>query len=212
MHKHREADLPRTPYPVPSKGWKRSVSFSEEEDSPQEGEAKKRKTAGYKALLSTPSHLASFPSLDSGYPPASQRHGIPSVELMKAWESILDQVDWSEVMQDAGGRGKPNIYRDVFQTIVQSHVEEQLEQEECREDEHSKRDEKDSDTESRNDSNEDSARNGFHHFEDNIFVESDKSGFGSEDYADEENDDEEDSDDENQDGDDYEVVDDGDSI
>jgi hypothetical protein len=213
--KHREADLPRTPYPMPSKGWKRSVSFSEEEDSPQEGEAKKRKTAGYKALLSTPSHLASFPSLDSGYPSASQRHGIPSVELMKAWESILDQVDWSEVMQDAGGRGKPNIYRDVFQTVVQAHVEEQLKQEECREDmifEHSKRDDEDTDTESGNDSSEDGAGDGFQHFEDNTFVESDESEFGSEDYADDENDDEEDSDDEDQDDDDYEVIDDGVSI
>ena len=82
--KYREADLPRTPYPMPSKRWKRSVSFSEEEDFPQDGEAKKRKTAGYKALLSTPSHLASFPSLDSEYPSVSQRHGIPSMKLMKA--------------------------------------------------------------------------------------------------------------------------------
>jgi len=46
MTKHRKADLPRTPYPMPSKGCKRSVSVSEQDDSPQEGEAKKRKIAG----------------------------------------------------------------------------------------------------------------------------------------------------------------------
>ncbi len=213
--KHREANLSRTLYPMPSKGWKRSVSFSEEENSSQKGEAKKRKTAEYKALLSTPSHLASFSSLDSEYPSASQRHGIPSMKLMKAWESILDQVDWSEVMQDAEGREKLNIYRDVFQTIVQAHVEEQLKQEECREDmifEHSKRDDEDTDTESGNDSSENGAEDGFQHFEDNTFVKSDESEFGSEDYADDENDDEEDSDDENQNDDDYEVIDDEVSI
>ena len=213
--KHRETDLSRTPYLMPSKGWKRSVSFSEEENSSQEGEAKKRKTAGYKALLSTSSHLASFSSLDPEYPSASQRHGIPSMKLMKAWESILDQVDWFEVMQDAEGREKLNIYRDVFQTIVQAHVEEQLKQEECREDmifEHSKRDDEDTDTESGNDSSENGVGDGFQHFEDNTFVKSDESEFGSEDYADDENDDEEDSDDENQNDDNYEVIDDEVSI
>jgi len=213
--KHREANLSRTLYPMPSKGWKRSVSFSEEENSSQEEEAKKRKTAGYKALLSTPSHLASFSSLDSEYSSVSQRHGIPSMKLMKAWEFILDQVDWSEVMQDAEEREKLNIYRDVFQTIVQVHVEEQLKQEECREDmifEHSKRDDENIDTESGNDSSENGAGDGFQHFEDNTFVKSDESEFGSEDYADDENDDEEDSDDENQNDDDYEVIDDEVSI
>ena len=114
-------------------------------------------------------------------------------------------------MQDAGGRGKLNIYRDVFQTIVQAHVEEQLKQEECREDmifEHSKRDDEDTDIESGNDSSEDGAGDGFQHFEDNTFVKSDESESGSENYADDENDDEKDSDDEDQDDDDYEMIDD----
>jgi len=61
MSKHREADLPRTPYPLPSKGGKRSVSFSEQDDSPQGGEAKKRKITGEGGTLSTPPYRPAFP-------------------------------------------------------------------------------------------------------------------------------------------------------
>lgn len=107
---------------MPSKRCKRSFSFSEEDDCPQEGEAKKRKIATYKEILSTPPYLASFPSIDSGYPLISQYDDISPVELMKAWESILDQVDCSEVVENAGGREKPDLYRDVFKTIVESHI------------------------------------------------------------------------------------------
>lgn len=103
----RAGDLPRTPYPMPSKGCKRSVSFNEQDDSPQEGEAKKLKITGEKGILSMPPDLASFPAFESRYPPANQHRVIPPVELMKAWELILDQVDWSEVVQEAGGRETP---------------------------------------------------------------------------------------------------------
>ena len=61
-----------------------------------------------------PPDLASFPSLESRYPPANQYRVIPPVELMKAWEMILDQVDWSEVVQEVGGRENPDTYRDIF--------------------------------------------------------------------------------------------------
>ncbi len=164
LTKHREAGLPRTPYPLPSKGGKRSVSFSEQDDSPREGEAKKRKIAGEGGILSTPPYLANFPSLESWYPPASQYRVIPPVELMKAWESILDQIDWSKVMQEAGGREKPDTYRNVFKTIVHSHIEELLKQEEYGKDmkiELGKRDDEDTDTESGNDSSEDGGGDGF---------------------------------------------------
>jgi len=198
MTKHREADLPRTPYPMPSKGGKRSVSFSELDDSPQEGEAKKRKIAGEGGTLSTPPYLASFPSsLESGCPPSRYRV-IPPVELKRAWESVLDQVDWSEVVQEAEGRENPDIYRDVFRKIVESHIEELLKQEESGKDmkiELGKRDE-DTDTESGNDSSEDGGGDGFRDFEDNTFLESEECGYGSEDYTEDETDDEEDSEDE----------------
>ena len=208
--KHREADLPRTPYPLPSKGGRRSVSFSEQDDSSQEGEAKKRKIAGEGGTLSTPPCLASFPSsLESGCPPSRYRV-IPPVELKKAWESILDQVDWSEVVQEAEGRENPDIYRDVFRKIVESHIAKLLKQGEYGKDmeiELGKQDE-DTDTESGNDSSEEGGGDGFRYFENNTFLESDESGCGSEDYTDGETDDEEDSDDEDQDDDDCEVNDD----
>ena len=191
--KHREADLPRTPYPMPNKRSERSVSSSEQDDSPQEGEAKKRKIAGEGEIRSTPPHLANFPSLDSGYSLVNQYGGIPLVELMKAWESILDQVDWSEVVQDAGGREKPHVYRDVFKMIVESHIGGLLKQNERSKDiniEFGKRDDEDTDT--------DSGEDAFRQFEDNKFLESDESGYGSENYTDDETDDDEDSDDENQ--------------
>jgi hypothetical protein len=90
LTKNREASLSRTPYPLPIKGGKRFVSFSEQDDSSREGETKKRKIVGEKEILSTPSYLANFPSLESWYSPASQYRAIPSIELMKAWESTLD--------------------------------------------------------------------------------------------------------------------------
>ena len=182
---------------------KRSISSSEQDDSAQEGEAKKRKIAGDGGVLSTPSYLASFSSFNSKYSPASR--AIPPVELMKAWESILDQVDWPEVMQEAGGREKP--YREIFTTIVHSHIEELLNQEEHGKDtniELGKRDE-DNDTESGDNSSEEGCGGGFRHFEDKTFLESDGSGYGSEDYTDDET---EDSDDVDQEDDDCEVIDD----
>ena len=67
----RAGDLPRTPYPMPSRGYKRSVSFNEQDNSPQEGEAKKLKIVREKGILSMPPDLASFPALESRYPPAN---------------------------------------------------------------------------------------------------------------------------------------------
>jgi hypothetical protein len=209
LTKNREAGLPRTPYPLPIKGGKRSVSFSEQDDSPREGEAKKRKIAGEEGILSTQPYLASFPSLESRYPPASQYSVIPPVALMKVWESTLDQIDWSKVVQEAGGIEKPDTYRNVFKTIVHSHIEELLKQEEygkAMKIELGKLDDEDADTESGNDTSEEGGGDDFRHLEDNTFLESDESGFGSEDYTDDEADDEEDSDDEDQEDDDCEVI------
>ena len=204
--KSHEGELPRNPYPMPSNGRKRSISSSEDDDCTWEGKSKKRKIAGDGGTLRRPPRLASFPSFDSKYPPANQYRIISPVELMKVWESILDQVDWSEVLQEAGGREKPQIYRDVFKTIVHSHIEEQK-QEQYRKDmtfELSKRGDEDTDTENGNDSSEDGG--GFRHFDDNAFLESDESGYGSEDYTDDETE-TEGSDDVDQEDDDCEAID-----
>lgn len=52
------------------------------------------------------------------------------MELVKAWESILDQVDWSEVVQGAGGRENPHVYQDAFKIVVNSHIGGLLKQKE----------------------------------------------------------------------------------
>ena len=179
---------------------KRSLSFSRQGDCPQGGRAKKCKIAEG-GVPSAPADLVSFPSLDSGSPSASIHRVIPPVELMRAWESILDQIDWTEVVEKAEGSEEPKIYRDVFKAIVRSYVKGLLEQEEYRKDtkiESKKRDSEESDTESENDSNKDGGGDGFQHLEDDDLSESDESGCGSEDYIDDETDDEEDSDDEGQ--------------
>jgi len=98
MTKSRETNLSRTLYPISSKRGKRSILFSEQDDSSQKEEAKKRKIVEERGTLSTSPYLASFLlSLESRCPPSRHRV-ISSIKLKKAWESILDQVDWSEVM------------------------------------------------------------------------------------------------------------------
>ena len=118
---------------------------------------------------------------------------------MKVWELTLDQIDWSKVVQEAGGIEKPDIYRNIFKTIVHSHIEELLKQEEygkAMKIELGKLNDEDTDTESGNDTSEEGGGGDFRHLKDNTFLESDESGLGSEDYTDDETDDEEDSDDE----------------
>ena len=83
---------------------------------------------------------------------------------MKAWESILDQVDWSQVVKDAGGRENPDVYRDGFKMMMESHIGGLLKQAERGKDiniEFGKRDDKDTHTQSGGDA--------FRHFEDNTF-------------------------------------------
>ena len=210
MTQHRAENLPRTLYLMSSMCCKRSVSFNDHDDSPQEGEAKRLKITGERGILSMPPDLTSFLSLESRYLP-NQYRVIPLVELMKAWELILDQVDWSEVVQKAEGRESPDTYRDVFRTIMHSYVEELLKQEKYRKDiKIELGDDENGDTESENDSSEDGDG------EDNTLLESDESGYGSEDYIDDETDDktkdEEDSDDEDEVDDGCEVIDDWESV
>lgn len=80
---------------------------------------------------------------------------------------------------------------------MHSHIKELLKQEEYGKAikiEVGKLDNKDTETESRNDTSKEGGRDDFRYLEDNTFLESDKSGFGSEDYIDNETDNKEDSD------------------
>ncbi|KAL9132038.1 MAG: hypothetical protein Q9217_000166 [Psora testacea] len=140
---------------------------------------------------------------------------------MRASESILEQVDWSEVVLDAEGKKKPAIYRDFFKTIIQAHIKGLLKQEECRDihiecgkrDDEVNHETQDIGTESGDDSSDSVAEEASQYFEDETFVESDEEGeCASEDYADDANEDEEDEDDEDQEDDDVEVNDDAVSV
>lgn len=196
--KHREADLPRTPYPIPSNRSERFVSSSEQDDSPKEEKAKKQKIAGEGEIWSTPPYLANFLSLDFGYFLVNQYGGITLIELMKGWESILDQVDWSKVVQDGGRREKPYVYRDVLKMIVESHIRGLLKQKERGKDiniDFGKLDDEDTDT--------DGGEDTFRQFEDNKILGSNECGYGSKDYTDYETDDDKDNVDEDQMGDKY---------
>ena len=206
---HCERKLPRTPYPI--------VDGCTQYVSEQDGYAwaenpKKPRIAEDEGTLPRP--LAISPSFDSRYLPTIQGHTIPPMELTKAWESILNQVDWSKMVQEVGGRETPGVYRNVFRTIVYSHIEGLLKQEEYGKDikiEVRKRDDVNIDIESWNDSSEDSGGDASQNFEDHAFLESDESGCGSEDYMDDGTDHEEDSDDvsddeEDSDDGDYEVI------
>jgi len=59
----------------------------------------------------------------------SMRYNISPTELVTASKSIINQVDWSEVVLDVVGRERPALYRDAFEKILRLHVEELLTQE-----------------------------------------------------------------------------------
>ena len=145
-----------------------------------------------------PLDLASFPVFESRYPPANQYRVIPLIELIKIQELIFNQIDWSEVIQEAGGRENPDTYRDIFKTIIYSHIKKLLKQKEYGKDikiEFNKRGNKDTDTESKNNNNKEGGGDSFRYFKDNTFLESDKGKYGSEDYINNETNYKEDSDD-----------------
>ncbi len=56
------------------------------------------------------------------------RYKISPTELVTASKSILNQVNWSEVVLDVVGRERPALYRDAFEKILRLHVEELLTQ------------------------------------------------------------------------------------
>lgn len=84
MTKHRKTNLLRTFYFMSSKKCKRFVSYSEQDDSSQKEEIKKRKIVKDKEILSMSSYLTNFSSLDSKYSLINQYDDISSMKLMNA--------------------------------------------------------------------------------------------------------------------------------
>ena len=85
-------------------------------------------------------------------------------------------------MQKVEGRENANIYRDVFRKIIKSYIEKLLKQKESGKDIKIELKDKDTNTESKNNNNKDGNEDDFRDFEDNTFLESEKSKYRSEDY------------------------------
>ena len=78
---------------------------------------KKSKIGRDNEIMNMSPRLISFPSLNSGHSP-TLRCKISSGELMKALESILGQINWSEVVLDVTGKEGPVTFRSAFQKIL----------------------------------------------------------------------------------------------
>ena len=179
-NKNLEADLPRTPFPVPMHKLKRSASFSGQDYALEEGEVKRRKTVGEEGIVITTPCLMSSTSLGSRHFSASMRC-ISSVELTKAWESIFIRVDWSEVVLDVVGNETSAFYQEAFEKTLQARIKELLKQGGCKGGmciDCCEKDEEDSqDTEntgSEDDRSDDDSVNGSEHLDGNNFVESEE--------------------------------------
>ncbi len=184
--KRLEADRPPTPYPISMERLKRSVSFNGQSDVLKEIMVIKRKIIGDKGIVTMSHHLISFPSLGSGHSSVRLSLDISSTELMRASESILNQVHWSEVVLDVIGKERPAIFRDAFKKILQVRIEELLKQEDKQETENMK----EPDIESADDI-VDWAGNGLADFEEKIFMQRDEENeHGSEGYEDDEDEEE----------------------
>ncbi len=113
--KYPRTDLPRTPYPMSRNDWECSMPLNRLDDAQEEGEIRKRKIIRKVEVVSMSSPLESCPSLGTGNPPINLRLDISPTELMRALESMLNQVDWSEVVLDVAGKERSTTYRNAFE-------------------------------------------------------------------------------------------------
>ena len=98
------------------------------DDAQEEGEIRKRKIIRKAEVASMSSPLKSCPSLVTGNSPTSLRLDISPTELTRALKSMLNQVNWSEVVLDIAGKERSTADRNAFEKIVKAQVEEMLEQ------------------------------------------------------------------------------------
>lgn len=122
-----DLERPRTPYPFDAKLW-RSVNRPTFDvlDKPAEPDTKRRKLQ-HEAHIVAPS-MDSGLSLDTEQHRTNLRYNISPTELIAASKSIIEQVNWSEVVLDVVGRERPVFYRNAFEKILRLHVKELLSQ------------------------------------------------------------------------------------
>jgi hypothetical protein len=116
----KDIERPRTPYPFDNNQWM-SVNPL---DKPDGLGAKRRRLPNGEYVtfasinIDPPSHVE--------HNPTTMRYKISPTELLTASKSIMDQVNWSEVVLDVVGRERPAFYRDAFEKILRLHIEELL--------------------------------------------------------------------------------------
>lgn len=122
----KDTERPRTPYPFDSNQWISVNPFASPDvlDKPDGVGAKRRRLPNGEYVtfasinIDPPSHLE--------HNLKTTRYKISPTELLTASKSIIGQVNWSEVVLDVVGRGRPAFYRDAFEKILRLHIEELL--------------------------------------------------------------------------------------
>ena len=117
-----KADRPRTPYPVIGKRREQEGNAIFEETV-----AKKRKAIGDKGIVTASPRLVSFPGFGSSHASLGL-HQVSPADLMRAFESILNQIDWSQLVVDVVGKERSAIFRNAFEQVLLTQVEELLKQ------------------------------------------------------------------------------------
>lgn len=121
-----ENQRPPTPNPFDKTG-KRPVTSSPHDMDGFGGDAKKRKVFRNQEIIESSPRL-NISSLNSAFPHNCLPYNVSSAELLKAWQSILKQVDWSKVVLDVVGTDRPAHYQDIFEKILQSEMKRSLDE------------------------------------------------------------------------------------
>ena len=120
---HHTRDTPLTPYPVFDKKNKRPLSALEASTAPDE-----MKRMKCPILLSERSNYGPSPKRLCGDSPLSSSTSpylkISSAELLRASESILNQVDWLKVALEVAGNRRASVYREAIMLILHTQVYE----------------------------------------------------------------------------------------
>jgi len=136
---HPSSHLPPTPDPTPTTGKKRTYDATVSTTAPSTPSKQPRlshtpSTPSKQPRLShTPSRLRSSTTRKISKFQASAEPSISSIELKRAAESILRQVEWELVEDDVAANRRGNVYRRILRNILQDKVDELVEKEEAAE-------------------------------------------------------------------------------
>ena len=114
---------PLTPTPTPTRGTKR-LSTSESEHS-LDTPCSKRRTRSLQYPSKSPFRKDSIPKFSILYNQrAVSTNKISAIELKRASESILRQVDWDEVEDYVASNRRGSTFRKAIKDVLQDRVDE----------------------------------------------------------------------------------------